>query len=180
MQVIENGNGKRKRGMTVLPLLVVLFVISYSMLTRLVIDQDRTIDAQTNMIHSLLRDNISLSKFRKHAASLPSKHDEDRNGLRVEFEAPATTAPSNGPQAQSAKSSDRVELGQFPSAQVLGNQVSHSQSPSNQVLSNEVPGNIGPQADTKTNRKVRRPAKPAAPPAPLTDPSDMRRVTFSI
>jgi hypothetical protein len=178
MEVIGSGVAKRKRKLTALPLLVVLFVFSYCLLTRLVIDQDRMIDAQGSMIHSLLRDNISLSKYHKHATALP-RNSRDRNDLQVEFPAPAVT--HSGTHAQSGKaSSNQVELNQFPSAQVLNNQVPHNQAPSNQVLSNEVQSKSGPQTNSKTNHKVRKPAQPATPPAPLTDPSDMRRATFSI
>lgn len=163
---------KSKRKLTALPLLVFLFVFSYCLLTRLVIDQDRTIDAQSSMIHSLLRDNIALTKYHKHAAALP-KHSAEHNNLEIEFEAPAVTRHS--PANSSETSSNKVELDQFPSAQVL-----HRQTPSNQVLSNEVQSKVGPQANSKASRKARKRAMPVAPPAPLTDPSDKRRVTFSI
>jgi hypothetical protein len=167
MEVIESGVNKGKRKLTALPLLVVLFVISYSLLTRLVIDQDRMIDAQRSMLHSLLRDNVSLSKYHKHAAALPKK-SAGQTDIQVEFEAsaPAASAQVQSSQAKAENSpSNQVQLGQFPSAQVLGNQVQSK---------------AGSQTSAKTDHKVRKSAKPAAPPAPLTDPSDMRRVTFSI
>lgn len=163
-------NSKRK--LTALPLLIFLFVFSFSLLTRLVVDQDRTIDAQSSMIHSLLRDNVSLSKYHKHAAALP-KHSADRNNLDVEFEAPVVARHS--PANSGETSSNKVELDQFPSARVL-----QHQTPSNQVLSNEVQSKVGPQANSKANHKARKRAMPVAPPAPLTDPSDKRRVKFSI
>ncbi|HKW18589.1 MAG TPA: hypothetical protein VJO35_13865 [Terriglobales bacterium] len=162
MEVLNSGVGKNKRKLTALPLLVALFVLSYSLLTRLVIDQDRTIDAQSSMIHSLLRDNIALSKFHKHVPALP-KHLFDRNDLQVEFESPAAAAPQ-----QRKAPSNQVQLDQFPSAQVL-----QHQAPSNQVKA-------GSQANTKIAHRPRKAAKPVSPPAPLTDPSDMRRVIFSI
>jgi hypothetical protein len=174
MEVIESSTGKGKRKLTALPVLVVLFVISYSMLTRLVIDQDRMIDAQRGLIHSLLKDNISLSKYRKHAAALPKKF-ADQNDIKIQFETPAARSSASAPsthlqssQVASGNSpSNQVQLDQFPSARVL----QHPTRP-NQVQ--------GPQASAKTDRKVRKSVKPAAPPAPLTDPLDKRRVNFSI
>ena len=57
MDAIANAATKHKRKLTALPLLVVLFVISYLVLTKLVIEQDKTIDSQRSMIHMLFKDN---------------------------------------------------------------------------------------------------------------------------
>jgi len=47
-----------------LPLLVVLFLISYVLLTTLVVLQNRTIDAQRGLIHLLFKDNLHLSAMK--------------------------------------------------------------------------------------------------------------------
>jgi hypothetical protein len=143
MDAGANGVVRRKRKLTALPLLVVLFVISYSLLTRLVIEQDKTIDAQRSLIHQLFHDAISHSKSEKHARKAPPV---------------------------------QVPMVEIPSNQLQSNQVQSNQVQPNQAQS----GQVGPQANAKTARKPRRRVSPFSPPAQLTDPSDMRRVTFSI
>lgn len=140
--------GKRKRGL--LPLLIILFLISYTLLTMLVVQQDRAIDAQRTLIHLLFKDSLHLTalkaELRKHEAIAAQ---------------PANSIHSQAPSSQTQSS--KVPLIQVPSAQV----------PSNTTKA---------QAGTKTGRKSRKAQKqaPARPPAELTDPSDMRRVSFSI
>jgi hypothetical protein len=149
-----------KPKLTALPLLVVLFLISYSLLTKLVIEQNRTIDSQRSLIHSLFKDNISLSTFYEHARTLPGK-SEPQTDIRIEPEPPAS---------QSSSSQTSSAQGPLPPARL-------AQVPSNRVES----GKVGPQASTKNHRKRSKAEKPlpATPPAELTNPSDMRRVWFS-
>ena len=45
---------------TMLPLLVVLFLISYALLAMLVVEQAHTIDAQRILIHQLFSDSVEL------------------------------------------------------------------------------------------------------------------------
>jgi multidrug efflux pump subunit AcrB len=151
MDAIANAATKRKRKLTALPLLVVLFVISYLLLTKLVIEQDKTIDSQRSMIHMLFKDNTYLSRLHKHAGALSKK----------------------------SKSQDDSQLqGQNPASQSASNQESSSQIPLAQVPSSKV----GPQANAKSGRRTRKAEKPipASPPPEPTDPSDQRRVSFSI
>jgi hypothetical protein len=60
-EVIE----KPKR--TLLPLLTVLFVISYGLLTMLVVEQARTIDSQRGLIRDLFQDSVQLSGIKERA-----------------------------------------------------------------------------------------------------------------
>jgi hypothetical protein len=152
----------KRRKLTALPLLIVLFVISYCLLTRLVIEQDKTIDSQRSLIHLLFKDNVSLTARHKHAASL------SQSDIAREFPDMHKTAP-NGKANQAP--SDQVQLDQFPSSQVYSKQAQAGQVP---------PSNATSQANTKADRKARKALKPPTPPVQLTDPSDMRRVTVSI
>jgi hypothetical protein len=166
MDAIVNAATKRKRKLTALPLLVVLFVISYLLLTKLVIEQDKTIDSQRSLIHMLFKDNVYLSALRKHAGE-SSKKAKSRGNSQPQ----AGIAASQNPASQSP-SSPMSSSAQIPLAQVPVTQVPVIQVPSSKV---------GPQANAKTNRKARKAEKALpAPPAELTDPSDMRRVSFSI
>jgi hypothetical protein len=79
MDAIVNAATKRKRKLTALPLLVVLFVLSYFLLTKLVIEQDKMIDAQLSLIHTLFKDNAYLNTLHKHAGELSKKAKARRN-----------------------------------------------------------------------------------------------------
>src|ERR1700686_3608442 len=46
---------------TLLPLLTVLFVISYGLMTMLIVEQGQTIDSQRSVIRELFRDSTELS-----------------------------------------------------------------------------------------------------------------------
>lgn len=153
MDAFANAATKRKRKLTALPLLVVLFVISYVLLTKLVIEQDRTIDSQRSMIHMLFKDNTYLSRLHKNAAAKKAKSQDSQ----LQAQDPAS---------------------QNPASERASNQESNSQVPLTQVPSNKV----GPQANAKAGRRTRKAEKaiPASPPPELTDPSDQRRVSFSI
>ena len=53
---------------TMLPLLVVLFLVSYGLMALLVVEQGRTIDTQRNLIHQLFSDSTQLTKMKGDAA----------------------------------------------------------------------------------------------------------------
>jgi hypothetical protein len=151
MDAIANAANKRKRKLTALPLLVVLLVISYLLLTKLVIEQDKTIDSQRSMIHMLFKDNTYLSRLHKHAGALSKK----------------------------SKSQDDSQLqGQNPASQSASNQESSSQIPLAQVPSSKAGPQANAKPGRRT-RKAEK-AIPASPPPEPTDPSDQRRVSFSI
>jgi len=155
MDAIANAAAKRKRKLTALPLLVVLFVISYLLLTKLVIEQDKTIDSQRSMIHMLFKDNLYLSR--------PHKHEE----LSKKTKTPA-----------SSQLQTKIPPSQDPASENSSNQASSTQIPSTQVPSSK----LGSQTNAKAQRKGRKAEKaiPVSPPAELTDPSDQRRTSFSI
>jgi hypothetical protein len=171
MDAIVKAATKRKRKLTALPLLVVLFVISYVLLTKLVIEQDKTIDSQRSLIHMLFKDNVYLSVLRKHAGE-SSKKAKIRANSQPQAGIAASQNPASESSAPQSPSSHVSTLAEIPSAQVPLAQVPVIQVPSSKV---------GPQANAKTNRKARKAEKThPAPPVELTDPSDMRRVSFAI
>ena len=57
--------GKPKR--TLLPVLIALFVVSYGLLTMLVVEQARTIDSQRSLIGLLFDDSVQLASLRSKA-----------------------------------------------------------------------------------------------------------------
>jgi hypothetical protein len=144
-----------------LPLLVALFMISYILLTTLVVFQGRTIDSQRGLIHLLFKDNLHLTAMKAGAHRNPAARSS-QNPVSVVKQAPSSQIPSK----------------QTPSAQIPSNQVSAMQAPSVQVPVIQAT----PQASAKSGRNSRKAQKaaPALPPAEITDPSDMRRVSISI
>jgi hypothetical protein len=150
----------QKPRQTMLPLLVALFLISYFLLTGLVVFQGRTIDSQRGLIHLLFKDNLHLTAMK------PGVHKNPAAGTNqnpVPASAPKQTPPTQTPSAQ---------------AQTPQNQVSATATPSVQVPVIQAT----PQASAKSGRNSRKAQKaaPALPPAEITDPSDMRRVSISI
>jgi hypothetical protein len=54
----------QKTRLTLLPLLVVLFIISYAILTLLVVEQGRTIESQRTLLRDLLKDSTQLAALK--------------------------------------------------------------------------------------------------------------------
>jgi hypothetical protein len=158
---------------TMFPLLVALFLISYVLLTTLVVLQNRTIDAQRGLIHLLFKDNLHLS-----ATKLGLRGNQVARSNQATASA---TALSHNPSTQ-------IQANQTPSTQAQSNQAQSKQTPSNQVSATQTPSvqvpviQATPQASAKSGQSSRKAQKalPAFPPAEVTDPSDMRRVSISI
>lgn len=74
----------QKRKSTLLPLLVILFLVSYGLLAMLVVEQGRTIENQRTLIEQLFQDSTELSAIRnraiheknQHAAAVPRSQAE--------------------------------------------------------------------------------------------------------
>ncbi len=140
----------RKPKQGMLLLLLFLFLISYALLTLLAVRQNKTINSQRSLIHLLFKDNLHLAKKAGSDAGAYGK---------------------------------MLAQGQAPSAQIPSAQTPSAQTPLIQVPPLQVPsGKANPRAGMKADRKSREAGKalPMRPPAELTDPSDMRRVSFAI
>jgi hypothetical protein len=165
-QAIGAASG-RKPGRSVLPLLMVLFAISWVLVVTLIILQDRMIDAQRDLIHGLFRAHgRPLVRGKSHNPRLPEKAPAKTPGYARNSAPPTPVSPS----VSSAQvSSDQSQ----PSTQVPLSQNASSETPSSQAK---------PQASSKSGRNSRKAAKPtpAPPPAEVIDPSDQRRVLNSI
>ena len=83
-----------------LPVLVVLFLVSYGLMTLLIVEQGNTIQSQRTMIRQLLGDSQELSAMKAKASAL-SRQAQDRN----QAQAPAVQTPSTQePATQAAPS----------------------------------------------------------------------------
>jgi len=101
-----------KRKITLLPLLTVLFVISYGLMTLLIVEQGRTIQSQSNMIKILLPESRELWGLRGKAIA-------EKNSMQ---------APSTQEQP-----CVRTPSAQNPSSQTPSTQVAPMQAPSTQA-----------------------------------------------
>jgi hypothetical protein len=140
----------RQRRSRWLPLLVFLFVIAWGLLTTLVVLQDRTIDAQADVIHGLLKENQSLRK----APASPKQHG---------------TQSSVHPKAPSSQGSVEPKVA-LPAERL--------QKDAAQIPSSQKRPQSNAKADRKQHNAGKR--SPFRPPAEMTDPSDTRRTVFSI
>jgi len=93
-----------------LPLLTVLFLISYGLMTMLIVEQGRTIESQRALIRELFRDSKELSAVRMKAAQ------EMAESSSAKAQLPVTQQPSTQP------------LKQYPSTQAPTRQAPSSQA----------------------------------------------------
>src|SRR6202167_4745030 len=85
-----------KRKYSLLPILIVLFLVSYGLMCLLAVEQDRTISSQRWMIRSLLGDSSELSNLK---GKLIQKQYADaqaqaKAGSRSKAQTPLTQVPS--------------------------------------------------------------------------------------
>ena len=103
-----------------LPLLVVLFLFSYGLMTMLIIEQGRTIESQRVLIRELFRDNNTLSTMKK----------------------------AQSPQPDAAAPADR-SAAIDPSTQIQSNQAPSLTAPSTQIPSKKAPSTQAPSKQAK-------------------------------
>ena len=82
-----------------LPLLIVLFLISYSILTLVVIEQGRTIESQRTLLRELLQDSTQLAALKGKLAREEAK--------RAQPQAPPEAKEPASNHAPAAKSPDK-------------------------------------------------------------------------
>ena len=96
---LTGDNATSKPGRSLLPVLTILFLVSYGLLTMLVVEQGRTIDSQRNLIHLLFGDSVQLSSMKGKAIQKQQAEAQARAQSQKKSPPPQTT-PSD-PQAQS-------------------------------------------------------------------------------
>jgi len=96
---LTGDNATSKPGRSLLPVLTVLFLVSYGLLTMLVVEQGRTIDSQRGLIHSLFSDSVQLSSIKGRAVMKLQTEEKARTEAQKKSQ-PAQAAPKD-PQANS-------------------------------------------------------------------------------
>jgi hypothetical protein len=124
-----------------LPVLVVLFLISYGLMTMLIVEQGETILSQRALIRDLFRDSQELSAVKI-------------NTLKERPLAPSTKAQNPSTKNPST---------QIPSTQIPSTQIPSTQAPRVQAPSSQAGPQHGAQNEaSKHKRQFRLPSKPAA------------------
>ena len=90
------------RPTTMLPLLVILFIVSYGILTLLVFEQGQTIESQRTLIREMLKDSTQLAALKGKLA----RDDSKRSHEKASTQADPKGADSGNP-APGAKGSDK-------------------------------------------------------------------------
>jgi hypothetical protein len=119
-------------------LLTILFLISYGLMTMLIVEQGRTIESQRALIRELFRDSTELSAVKQKAAQESAQTSSAKN------QAPATQAPSTQTLTNQIPSTQAPTITQAPSSQA-GPQQQRAQGKS-----------------TKQKPDFKMPSKPAA------------------
>ena len=98
----------KSRPATLLPLLVILFIVSYGILTMLVFEQGRTIESQRILIRAMLQDSTQLASLKGKLARDENKRLQDKPPVQPEHkdQAEHKDADSGNPAAR-AKGSDK-------------------------------------------------------------------------
>jgi hypothetical protein len=138
-----------------LPILVVLFLISYGLLTLLVMEQGRTIDSQRGLIREMFSDSAQLNAIKK---TLVLKQNEARTRTQAHGQAPSSQAQALTSQSQSNQT--EANQGQPTQSQSV-------QTPSSQVTQQG-------SAKNHSAGKLRK-AVPQKPPTMASDAPDSRR-----
>jgi hypothetical protein len=95
---LTGDNATRKSSRSLLPVLTILFLVSYGLLTMLVVEQGRTIDSQRSLIHLLFSDSVQLSSIKGKAAQ---KQNDAQARAQAQKKSPLAQATPSDPGTQS-------------------------------------------------------------------------------
>jgi hypothetical protein len=141
---------RKKR--TLLPLLTVVFLFSYGLMTLLIVEQNTAIQAQKNLIQVLLGDSKELWAMKGKVLTDQSARDRTHRN--------AQALPNRAPSTQ----------GQAPSVQ----------APSTQAPSTQVPLNQAPHQHSHSRAGKGARPNTQVPPVPASDLTDQRRVLITL
>ena len=125
-----------KPGRTLLPVLIILFLVSYGLLTMLVVEQARTIDSQRGLIGLLFDDSVQLATL-----SIESDFINKMPTARAHAQGEAQSH-AKGPSAQVSPQDSQVQHPPISGYSIVGCQESwhqqNAQTPSFQAAQGRV------------------------------------------
>jgi hypothetical protein len=90
--------GRKKNGW--LPILTALFLISYALMTMLIVEQGQTIDSQRALIRELFRDSKALSDIKLKQGQQTAQAGHAAAPQKIAPQLPSTQAPRKAPSSQ--------------------------------------------------------------------------------
>ncbi|MGD0414900.1 MAG: hypothetical protein ABSA80_06065 [Terriglobales bacterium] len=84
------------RPAAMLPLLVILFIVSYGILTMLVFEQGQTIESQRSLIREMLKDSTQLAALKDKLARDESKRVQDQGAAQADHKDADSGNPAAG------------------------------------------------------------------------------------
>jgi cytoskeletal protein RodZ len=130
-----------------LPLLVVLFLISYGLMTMLIVEQGQTIESQRALIRELFVDSKELSAVKSQQLT--------------QSPAAKTQAPAS-PASSSQTPSTRLQSSHDPSNETPSTETPSTQAPNKAPSSQAGSQNHAPNATATQKPQLRMPSKPAS------------------
>jgi hypothetical protein len=97
------------RPMALMPLLVLLFIVSYGILTALVFEQGRTIESQRGLIREMLKDSTQLATLKGKLARDEGRRVQDKASAGAEHNSADAGNPAAGTKGPDAKGSDKTK-----------------------------------------------------------------------
>jgi hypothetical protein len=94
------------RPIGVLPLLVILFIVSYGILTMLVFEQGQTIESQRGLIREMLKDSAQLAALKGKMAATDGSHTPDKTASPADNRN-AVESPTAAPKGADGKGVDK-------------------------------------------------------------------------
>lgn len=150
----SQADASRKSGW--LPVLVVLFLISYALMTMLIIEQGRTIDSQRALIHELYRDSTELSALRMKAQQ---EQAQAQSQPAIEQD-PSSQIATQTPLAQAPAKA--APLPRTPSAHTPSTLTPSTQAPAKQTPSTQANQQRHAQSEAAKQKPFQMPSKPAS------------------
>jgi len=149
-----------------LPVLIVLFLISYGLMTMLIVEQGRTIESQRALIHELYHDSAELAAVRGRTLQENAVVDTQHT---LTAQLPSTQAQAPSTQAQ------------VPATHAPSTQIPSAQTPSTQVQSSKTPSaQVAPHSRVKDRAAKMPEPQFQAPSRPSADLADERRALRTI
>jgi hypothetical protein len=125
--------------------LTVLFLISYGLMTMLIVEQGATIESQRALLRELYRDSEELSALRSKAQQEKTVADTQSHGQAAKSKSSVTQAP------------------QAPVTQTLSTQTPSAQIPSTQTPSTQAPTSTAPSSQAAQQHRTKNQAEKQKP-----------------
>ena len=133
---------------SLLPVLTILFVVSYAIMTLLIVEQGATIESQRGLIREMLHDSVELSAMKGKV--IQDKYLSDsQHRARTQAQTPSTQVPYA--QVPSTRTPSSQTMTQAPSTQVAPNQNVRNESRKTQKPRFQMPAR--PASDLQDERR---------------------------